>query len=446
MRRMAILFLLLTALGFPQTVQAQGQLINGSRTLVGTLNYCLDTGAANAYACNLAPALPAYLPGAFYSFKALHANTTASTLALNGLATLALTKINGGIGTALTANDICVGQLVVVFYDGTRAQIVSPLCTNATLPAGSATELQYRASATTFGALGGSSVSGSTVTLTSPAIANIVPGADFTLTQNSVVPFTSIAAGALVNTLVLKAGWAGFGTNAPGAKVHVLETSGVGVQAKIEDNNGGQAGLVLAAGKAGTNRATRIDVFNNNASTTVPRWILLNDYNQNGTNDLSLLNAAGTYSVLTILQNGNIGFNQTNPTFLLESAGTVRHASLTAAVATNNTLCIIAGTKEVVENAASSCLVSSIRFKDHVLALGDATSSLLAFRPVSYTLKGTAAVRLGLIAEEVYVIEPRLVDLDENNLPHSVRYAEMVSLVIKGMQELEARIALLEKR
>lgn len=58
-------------------------------------------------------------------------------------------------------------------------------------------------------------------TLTSPVIANIAPGADFTLTQNSVVPFTSVNSGAIVNTLVLKTGLVGIGTTAPTALLHL---------------------------------------------------------------------------------------------------------------------------------------------------------------------------------------------------------------------------------
>lgn len=43
-------------------------------------------------------------------------------------------------------------------------------------------------------------------TLTSPVIANIAPGADFTLTQNSVSGFSSISTGAIANTLRLDTG------------------------------------------------------------------------------------------------------------------------------------------------------------------------------------------------------------------------------------------------
>jgi len=47
---------------------------------------------------------------------------------------------------------------------------------------------------------------------------------DVKLTQNSVVPFTSINAGAVVNTVYLKEGNVGIGTNAPGGKLEILNS------------------------------------------------------------------------------------------------------------------------------------------------------------------------------------------------------------------------------
>jgi len=58
-------------------------------------------------------------------------------------------------------------------------------------------------------------------TISSPVITNINPGGDFTLTNNSVAAFTSVNAGALVNTLYLKDGKVGIGTTAPGGKLEV---------------------------------------------------------------------------------------------------------------------------------------------------------------------------------------------------------------------------------
>jgi len=59
----------------------------------------------------------------------------------------------------------------------------------------------------------------SSPTFISPVIANLNPAADFTLTQNGVIPFTSINAGAIVNTLYLKEGNVGLGTIAPNGQL-----------------------------------------------------------------------------------------------------------------------------------------------------------------------------------------------------------------------------------
>lgn len=49
-------------------------------------------------------------------------------------------------------------------------------------------------------------------TLTSPVIADIAPGANFTLTQNSVIPFTSVNTGAVVDTMRFSLGNVGINT------------------------------------------------------------------------------------------------------------------------------------------------------------------------------------------------------------------------------------------
>jgi hypothetical protein len=113
-------------------VCAQTTLIGGNEIVVGWQNYCATAGASGTtYACEFAPGtepdLGVYVVGAAYRFKADVANTGAATINFSGLGAKALVKLQGGIATALVANDIKAGQIVVVVYDGTNMQVVSPL-------------------------------------------------------------------------------------------------------------------------------------------------------------------------------------------------------------------------------------------------------------------------------------------------------------------------------
>lgn len=86
------------------------------------LDYAVDTGAANAYAIALVPALTAHIEGMPLHFKAVNANTGASTLAVNGMAAKAIIMPDG---SALTAGAIIAGQMITVIYTGTAFMLVS---------------------------------------------------------------------------------------------------------------------------------------------------------------------------------------------------------------------------------------------------------------------------------------------------------------------------------
>jgi hypothetical protein len=80
--------------------------------------YANDTGAANAYAVTLTPA-PTLQVGSVVVFKAVNANTGASTLAVNGGTAIAIKK---NATVALASGDIAAGQIITVIYDGTNFQ------------------------------------------------------------------------------------------------------------------------------------------------------------------------------------------------------------------------------------------------------------------------------------------------------------------------------------
>ncbi|MDB5254933.1 MAG: hypothetical protein JWL92_309, partial [Candidatus Nomurabacteria bacterium] len=94
----------------------------------------------------------------------------------------------------------------------------------------------------------GNNVLASAPTITNPVITNINPGADFTITQNAVVAFTSVETGAVANTLYLKTGSVGIGTTTPASLLSVGATS------QFQVNSSGA--IVAATGVASSGTVT----------------------------------------------------------------------------------------------------------------------------------------------------------------------------------------------
>jgi hypothetical protein len=93
---------------------------------VATSNgYCADAGVNDTYACNLSPAVTAYVAGTHYRFKANTANTGAASINFNSVGALTIVKLAGGVTTTLADNDIRAGQMVECVYDGTNCQMMS---------------------------------------------------------------------------------------------------------------------------------------------------------------------------------------------------------------------------------------------------------------------------------------------------------------------------------
>ena len=95
--------------------------VNGSEQVVYTHPYVVDTGVANAYIATYSPAYTSYFAGMTVRFKAVNANTSGSTININGLGVKTIYK---STSTALVTGDILANQIVEVVYDGTNFQMI----------------------------------------------------------------------------------------------------------------------------------------------------------------------------------------------------------------------------------------------------------------------------------------------------------------------------------
>lgn len=85
-----------------------------------SLDYCSDTGVANAYVLTPLSPITTYTVGQVYKFKASNANTGASTINISGVGNKQLVKHGN---EALQGADILQNQIVYAIYDGVNFQI-----------------------------------------------------------------------------------------------------------------------------------------------------------------------------------------------------------------------------------------------------------------------------------------------------------------------------------
>ncbi|QQG42382.1 MAG: DUF5011 domain-containing protein [Candidatus Giovannonibacteria bacterium] len=140
---------------------------------------------------------------------------------------------------------------------------------------------------------------------------------------------------------------------------------------------------------------------------------------------------------------GDFGIASTTPWRTLSVAGTAAFSGLTAGAGAG-ALCLSAN-KEVTYSDGAACTGSSQRFKHDINSLGaGALETVLNLRPVSFLYNddiGVKGEQVGLIAEEVFGIDPRLVTLDASSTPVNVKYANLTAVLAKAIQELNAKIS-----
>ena len=196
--------------------------------------------------------------------------------------------------------------------------------------------------------------------------------------------------------------------------------------------------------------STRPQLALSDGSLTSDHWTLRNI---NGTLYVATSSPstfATSTSAAVQVQAGNtaLGIATTSPWRTLSVVGTVAINGLTAASGVPSSVCINATTKEVTENAALTCTVSSVRFKHDIGDLTvNATSIIEAITPASFKYNETDRERWGFIAEDLAAIDKRLADgWDEQGRPNSIDQNAILAVVVSALKSVFAREDNIEKR
>jgi len=137
-------------------------------------NFAVDTGTANAYVVTLTGVTTTYTAGLRIQFKALNANTAASTVNVNGQGAKNITFQDA---TALASGTIAANAIVDVMYDGTQFLLMNdPAGATGGDVVGPASAVTNRA--VTFNGTTGKLVQDSKVTITPPATGSTLTIAD----------------------------------------------------------------------------------------------------------------------------------------------------------------------------------------------------------------------------------------------------------------------------
>jgi len=99
-----------------------------------------------------------------------------------------------------------------------------------------------------------------------------------------------------------------------------------------------------------------------------------------------------------------------------------------------------ASTSICMANSIFSLCSSSRRYKENIEAFGGSFSLLQRLRPVTFDWKGRKEHDLGLVAEEVFDVEPLLVTHNDKGEIEGVKYDKLTIVLINAMKEQQTQI------
>ena len=297
--------------------------------------------------------------------------------------------------------------------------------------------------------------------------------------------------GTLTTAAISASGNVGIGATSPLAKNHTL---GAGTAVVASGSDGAAEAIIEGANIAMTSSYGNLNVISNTAqaadtggqiafagkstdsSNVYATWGVIKGGKENGTsaNIASYLafstraNGGGNTEKLRITSSGTIqiGVATTNSsasslTLKVASGGATGVAAQIASDSGTsypwsnyNTSGTYVGGITCTSSATAFATSSDVRLKKDIKDAPSAVEKIKAARVVSHEWKeeDTAPVEFGFVAQELIKVVPQAViegkDKEDGGIeiPWGVDYSKLVPLLVKTIQELEARIAVLEAK
>ena len=193
-------------------------------------------------------------------------------------------------------------------------------------------------------------------------------------------------------------------------------------------NNTALGSSALYANTSGIyNTAVGIQALNNNYSGS---------YNIGIGWNAGYLTTTGNYNI----EIGNNG--QSTDTGVIRIGNFLQHYTAIAGISGTR----VTGAQVLVNGKGQlGVATSSIRYKQNVNPMGDASDKVLALRPVTFQYKeaeedGSKPIQYGLIAEEVEKVMPDLVVYNDKGQPETVAYQTLAPLLLNELQKEHKQI------
>ena len=240
----------------------------------------------------------------------------------------------------------------------------------------------------------------------------------------------------------------GIGTTSPSTPLHVVGNNGI-----LIDENGSGDGQLYFGGISGSDRSY---IARNGDDLLI--WNVANGTERFGTNDTERMRIDGSGHILLggktsiPTTEGGTGFDpDTNGRMTLHIGSSA--TGLQSLIFFNNGNGLV-GTIQVNGSSTAFNTSSDYRLKENVVTDWDATTRLKQLKPSRFNFKTDKATTMdGFLAHEVSSIVPEAisgekdaVDADGNIEPQGIDQSKLVPLMVKTIQELEARIATLESK